>query len=197
MVDRRFTVCVYCGSRPGVDGRLRRDAETLGQSLAHRGWRLMYGGGNVGLMGALADAVLRGGGEVHGVIPESLMLREVGHPGLHQLRVVQTMHERKHAMAEQADAFVALPGGIGTLEEFFEVWTWRQLGYHQRPIALLNSAGFYDPLLDFLRHTVAQGFLAEEQLASILVEKAPEALLDRLQAPAPTLTDKLSKLDRI
>lgn len=157
----------------------------------------MYGGGNVGLMGVLADEVLRGGGEVHGVIPESLMRREVGHLGLQQLSVVQTMHERKHAMAEAADAFVALPGGIGTLEEFFEVWTWRQLGYHHRPIALLNSAGFYDPLLGFLRHTVAQGFLAAEQLASIIVEPTIQALLDRIQAPAPKLDDKPSDLRRI
>jgi uncharacterized protein (TIGR00730 family) len=197
MSERSFTVCVYCGSRPGLLEQYEQDTRALGHSLARRGWRLMYGGGNVGLMGELADAVLHAGGQVHGVIPEALMRREVGHRGLQHLQVVQTMHERKHAMAEGADAFVALPGGIGTLEEFFEVWTWRQLGYHQRPIALLNSAGFYDPLLVFLRHTVEQGFLAQEQLDSIVVEPRPEDLLNRLQEPVPMLADKLTDLRRI
>ncbi len=192
-----LTVCVYCGSRPGDQQAYVQASRALGTGIGRRGWQLVYGGGNVGLMGVVADAALAAGTAVTGVIPESLMRREVGHRGLTELHVVQTMHERKQRMAERAGAFVALAGGIGTLEEFFEVWTWRQLGYHARPIALLNTAGFYDGLLSFLRRTVDEGFLAADQLGSILVESDPEVLLDRLLEPVPGASDKLADLRRI
>lgn len=175
-----FTVCVYCGSRHGQRAAYTEAARVLGRSIGERGWQLVYGGGKVGLMGEVADAVLAAGGRVVGVIPESLMKREVGHRGLTELHVVPTMHKRKQMMAERADAFVALPGGIGTLEELFEVWTWRQLGYHDQPIGLLDVDGFYDGLLAFMRRTVEEGFLSEAQQAVLQVERDPLALLDRL-----------------
>ena len=133
-------------------------------------------------MGVVADATLGAGGRVIGVIPRSLMNREVGHRGLHQLHVVDTMHQRKQLMAEQADAFAALPGGIGTLEEFYEAWTWRQLGYHGKPIGLLNVAGYYDPLLDFMRRSVEEGFVGEQQMAFVQASDDPRQLLDALHA---------------
>jgi uncharacterized protein (TIGR00730 family) len=176
---------VYCGSRHGARPAYADAARTLGQAIGERGWQLVYGGGNVGLMGVVADAVLGAGGRVVGVIPESLMRREVGHTGLSELHVVQTMHQRKQMMAERADAFIALPGGIGTLEELFEVWTWRQLGYHQQPIGLLNVDGFYDTLLAFMRQTVAEGFLSAPQQAVVEVGDEPLELLLRLAAAAP------------
>lgn len=177
---RPFSVCVYCGSRAGVDPRHAAAARALGGLIGARGARLVYGGGRVGLMGVVADSALAAGAAVLGVIPRSLMEREVGHPGLTDLQVVETMHERKRLMAEQADAFVALPGGIGTFEELFEVWTWRQLGYHDQPIGLLNVAGYYDPLLAFMRQTERAGFVSEETLAMLAVDDAPERLLERL-----------------
>jgi uncharacterized protein (TIGR00730 family) len=184
MNSKRFSVCVYCGSRFGASPSFLRAAQDLGRAIASRGWRLVYGGGNVGLMGATADAALAAGGEVVGVIPERLMNREVGHRGLSELRVVQTMHERKRVMAELADAFVAMPGGIGTLEELFEVWTWRHLGYHDQPIGLLNVDAFYDPLLAFMGHTQEAGFVDELQQAMLTVCADPAELLDRLSAEA-------------
>jgi uncharacterized protein (TIGR00730 family) len=184
MPSKPFMVCVYCGSRAGSRPEYREAAAALGRSLGARGWQLVYGGGNVGLMGVVADAALAAGAKVCGVIPDSLMRREVGHRGLDELLVVDTMHERKQAMAERADAFIALPGGIGTLEEFFEVWTWRQLAYHQRPIALLNTAGYWQGLLDFLRQAVDQDFLALEQLDSIIVAEEVDEALDRLARAA-------------
>ena len=181
-----LSVCVYCGSRPGRLPAYAEAARTLGQAIGARGWRLVYGGGRVGLMGIVADAVLAAGGEVVGVIPDSLMRREVGHPGLTELHVVPTMHLRKQMMAERADLFIALPGGIGTLEELYEVWTWRQLGYHDKPIGLLDSAGYYADLLAFMRHSVAEGFLAPEQMESLQVGSDPTALLDSLARQALT-----------
>jgi uncharacterized protein (TIGR00730 family) len=181
---RPFSVCVYCGSRVGVDPRHAAAAHALGSLIGARGARLVYGGGRVGLMGVVADAALAAGASVLGVIPRSLMEREVGHRGLSELQVVETMHQRKRLMAEQADAFVALPGGIGTLEELFEVWTWRQLGYHDQPIGLLNVAGYYDPLLAFMRRTERAGFVSEETLAMLAVDDAPERLLERLSGLA-------------
>lgn len=174
------SICVYCGSRLGASPEYVAAARELGRSIAARGWRLVYGGGNVGLMGATADAALGAGGEVIGVIPERLVGLEVGHRGLSQLHVVPTMHDRKRMMAEQADAFVALPGGIGTLEELFEVWTWRHLGYHDQPIGLLNVAGFYDPLLQFMRNTQDAGFVDASQQSMLSVARDPAALLDQL-----------------
>ena len=179
-----FSLCVYCGSRAGLDPRFRAAAQALGTALGRRGWRLVYGGGRVGLMGVVADAALAAGGTVFGVIPVSLQEREVGHTGLSELRIVSSMHQRKQAMAEAADAFLALPGGIGTLEELFEVWTWRQLGDHDRPLGLLNVADFYDGLLDFLDQTVAQGFVGPATRALLTVDAEIERLLDRLHQQA-------------
>ena len=184
MKNKPFSVCVYCGSRFGASPSFLSAARVLGGEIARRGWRLVYGGGNVGLMGATADAALAAGGEVVGVIPERLMNREVGHRGLTELHVVETMHERKRVMAELAAAFVALPGGIGTLEELFEVWTWRHLGYHDQPIGLLNVNGFYDPLLAFMACTREAGFVDDLQQAMLTVSADPAQLLDRLSAEA-------------
>jgi len=180
----KLSICVYCGSRHGAKPAYRGAAQALGTAIGARGWQLVYGGGKVGLMGEVADAVLQAGGRVVGVIPDTLKKREVGHDGLHELHVVQTMHERKQLMAERADLFIALPGGIGTLEELYEVWTWRQLGYHDKPIGLLNVDGYYDALLRFMDHTVAEGFLSPEQQQVLHVGSEPEALLDKLAAAA-------------
>ncbi|MEK8030782.1 TIGR00730 family Rossman fold protein [Ideonella sp. DXS29W] len=186
-----FSLCVYCGSRFGNSPAYLDAAQALGREIARRGWRLVYGGGNVGLMGATADAAMSAGAEVVGVIPEKLLQREVGHRGVTELHVVQTMHERKKLMAELADGFVALPGGIGTFEELFEVWTWRHLGYHDQPIGLLNIAGFYDPLLAFMHHTQQAGFVDEEQQGMLAVGNDPVSLLDQLASAAR----KASQLD--
>ena len=178
-------MCVFCGSRHGADPAYTAAARAVGSGLARLGWQLVYGGGNVGLMGEVADAARAGGAWVTGVIPESLMRREVGHRGLDELHVVPTMHVRKQMMAERADAFIALPGGLGTFEELFEVWTWRQLGYHARPIALLNTGGYYDRLLGFLQDTVAQGFVTAEQADMLIVDVHADGLLDRVAAALP------------
>lgn len=180
-----LTVCVYCGSRPGALPAYAEAAQALGTGLGQRGWALMYGGGRAGLMGTVADAALAAGARARGVIPTSLMARELGHTGLHELQVVETMHERKRRMAEAADAFVALPGGIGTFEELFEVWTWRQLGYHDKPVGLLNAGGYYDALLAFLGQTVAQGFVSPPQHALLQVAAQPATLLDAIAAALP------------
>lgn len=174
------TLCVFCGSRPGTRESYVRAAQAFGAGLGRRGWRLVYGGGRVGLMGAVADAARPAGAHVTGVIPQSLMNREVGHRGLDELHVVPSMHVRKQMMAERASAFVALPGGIGTFEELFEVWTWRQLGYHDRPIALLDVDGYYAGLLQFMRHTVDEGFVSADQATLPLVATEVETLLDLL-----------------
>lgn len=180
-----FSVCVYCGSRPGTDPAYAEAARHVGREIGRRGWQLVYGGGRAGLMGAVADAALAAGAAVVGVIPQSLMGRELGHRQLTELHVVETMHQRKTMMAERSDAFVALPGGIGTFEELFEVWTWRVLGYHAKPVALLNAAGYYDRLLDFLAHSEGRGLMAAAQSEVLLVGAEPVALLDRLAAQAP------------
>lgn len=179
------TLCVFCGSRHGTEPAYTAAARAVGLGLAARGWQLVYGGGNVGLMGEVADAARAGGAWVTGVIPESLMQREVGHRGLDELHVVPTMHVRKQLMAERAHAFVALPGGLGTFEEIFEVWTWRQLGYHDRPIALLNTAGYYDGLIAFLAQTVTRGFVAQPQADMLIVESDAQALLQRIAQALP------------
>ena len=177
-----FSVCVYCGSRLGLHPGYRALAVALGSAIGRRGWQLVYGGGRSGLMGALADATLAAGGRVVGVIPESLMTLEVGHAGLSELHVVTTMHQRKQLMAERSDAFIAMPGGIGTFEELFEVWTWRHLGYHERPLGLLDAAGYWAPLMAFLQHSVAQGFMGDDQLAMLHCGVDAESLLDTLFA---------------
>jgi uncharacterized protein (TIGR00730 family) len=195
-MSRPFAVAVYCGSRFGDATAFAESARALGRLLGQSGATLVYGGGRVGLMGAVADATLAAGGRVVGVIPQALMDREVGHTGLTELHVVQTMHERKQLMAERADAFVALPGGIGTLEELYEVWSWQQLGYHDKPVALLNSAGYYDALLDFHRTMHARGFVSDAQFNALLVDTDPAQLLDRLRAAAARATapDDYSKI---
>jgi uncharacterized protein (TIGR00730 family) len=179
------SICVFCGSSPGQSADYLAAACSLGQLLAAMRIRLVYGGARVGLMGALADAALQAGGTVVGIIPRALMEWEVGHPGLSELHVVETMHERKAMMAELSDAFLALPGGIGTLEEFFEVWTWSQLGIHRKPIGVLNIAGFFDPLGDFLNHVVREGFLREEHRSSVLFDASADLLLNWMQAFEP------------
>jgi uncharacterized protein (TIGR00730 family) len=177
-------VCVYCGSRPGNRPAYARAAQALGALLAAEGVGLVTGGGRVGLMGAVADAVLDAGGEAVGVIPQALLDREVGHEGMTRLHVVRTMHERKAAMAELADAFVALPGGLGTLEEIAEAVAWGQLGIHQKPCGLLDVDGYYGPLVRFLDGAVAGGFVREAARASVVVEAEPGPLLDGLRQRA-------------
>ena len=177
-----LSVCVYCGSRPGARPAYRALAEALGTAIGQRGWQLVYGGGRAGLMGLVADATLAAGGRVVGVIPESLMRLEVGHAGLSELHVVQTMHQRKQMMAERSDAFIAMPGGIGTFEELFEVWTWRHLGYHNRPLGLLDAEAFWAPMLGFLQHAVTEGFMGADQMAMLHTDTDAGQLLDRLMA---------------
>ena len=182
------SVCVFCGSSAGARPSYAAMAEALGRELAERGARLVYGGGRVGLMGVVADAALAAGGEVVGVIPQHLMDREVGHLGVTDLRVTSSMHERKALMAELADGFVALPGGFGTLEELAETLTWSQLGLQAKPFGLLDVEGFYEPLLSFLDHTVAERFVAPEHRALVLAGRDPADLLDRLAAWEPGST---------
>lgn len=172
------------GGQPAHEAAARR----VGSLIGERSWQLVYGGGNAGLMGTVANAALAAGASVIGVIPHSLMERELGHPGLTELHVVDTMHQRKTLMAERADAFVALPGGIGTFEELFEVWTWRQLGYHDKPVGLLNVDGYYDRLLAFMDQTVSEGFVPPSQRQLLQVAADPVELLDRLATQAPQAT---------
>ena len=188
MSTNKISLCVYCGSRPGASAAYAEAARTIGHEIGRLGWQLVYGGGRAGLMGVVADAALDAGASVIGVIPQSLMERELGHRGLTELHVVETMHQRKTMMAERSDAFLALPGGIGTFEELFEVWTWRQLGYHDKPLGLLNVAGYYNALLGFLRHSETQGFMAAAQTELLLVGSDPLALVDRLGALAALAT---------
>lgn len=182
--------CVFCGSRPGVRPAYTAAAEELGRLLAHRGIGLVYGGASVGLMGAIANAALAAGGEVIGVIPRDLVRREVAHTALGDLRVVDTMHQRKALMAELSDGFIALPGGVGTLDETFEIWTWAQLGHHTKPCALLNVEGYYDKLNGFLDSIVAEGFLHPEHRAGLICQPTPHLVLEAMQAhrPAPSLS---------
>ena len=175
------TICVYCGANAGISDNYAAAARALGAAMVEQNLALVYGGGKVGLMGIIADEVLRLGGEVTGVIPTALVEREVGHAGLTRQFIVKDMHERKAMMAERSDAFVALPGGIGTFEELFEVWTWRQLGYHDKPIGLLNVDGFYDGLIDFIGHAREQGFIRPQHAALMMSANEPEALLKLLK----------------
>jgi len=183
MADPLFSLCVYCGSRPGADPSHTEAARAVGHWIGGHGGQLVYGGGCNGLMGTVAQATLDAGGRVIGVIPKALVEKEWANHHCTELHVVDTMHERKRLMAEHADAFVALPGGIGTFEELFEVWTWRQLGYHDKPIGLLNQAGYYDGLLQFLRSTVQQQFLSNWQMDMVRVDTELQRLLpDLVQA---------------
>jgi uncharacterized protein (TIGR00730 family) len=183
-------VCVFTGSSSGVRPSYIAAARELGALLASRGIGLVYGGARVGLMGTLADAVLAAGGEVVGVIPAALVAKEVAHTGLTDLRVVDSMHQRKALMSDLADAFIALPGGWGTLEEFFEVLTWAQLGLHRKPSGLLNVDGYFDGMLAFLAHTVAEGFVRTEYLDALAVGASPAVLLDRLAASVSPQVEK-------
>ncbi len=192
MSSPTFSVCVYCGSRPGASPAFTDAARAVGQWIGSRGGQLVYGGGCNGLMGTVAQATLDAGGRVIGVIPKALVEKEWANHNCTELHVVDTMHERKRLMAEHADAFLALPGGIGTFEEFFEVWTWRQLGYHDKPVGLLNLGGYYDALLQFLRHTVEQQFMGDWQMDLVRVDSEAARLLpDLVQAaglsPSPRL----------
>lgn len=179
------SVCVFCGSQPGLRPEYEELARALGALLARQGITLVYGGGHIGLMGAVADAALAAGGKVVGVIPEHLMRPEIAHQALTELHVVDSMHTRKRMMAERADAFIVLPGGYGTFEEMFEMVTWLQLQLHAKPLGVLNVAGYYDSLLQFVRHAAAEGFIRREHWDLIIVEAAPELLLERLRLHAP------------
>ena len=185
-------VCVLAGSKFGTRPEYRTAAEQLGRVLVHRGIELVYGGARVGLMGVVADAVLAGGGRVTGVLPEALVAREIAHTGLDDLRIVDTMHERKATMADLSDGFVALPGGWGTFDELFEVLTWAQLGLHGKPIGVLNVEGYFDPLLSLVTHSINEGFVARASGAMISVAAEPESLVtlmasqsSRVAASAP------------
>ncbi|WP_371231174.1 TIGR00730 family Rossman fold protein [Pseudomonas sp. QE6] len=184
------SICVFCGASPGATPIYQEAAEALGRHLAERGIRLVYGGGAVGLMGMVADAALAAGGEVIGIIPQSLKEAEIGHKGLTRLEVVDGMHARKARMAELSDAFIALPGGLGTLEELFEVWTWGQLGYHGKPLGLLEVNGFYEPLLTFLDHLVQERFVRPQHREMLQRGATPAELIDALEAWKPLAAPK-------
>lgn len=189
-------LCVFCGSSIGSRDVYRDAAQALGTELARRSMGLVYGGGNVGLMGVIADAVLQGGGEVIGIIPDHLIAKEVEHRGLTDLRVVGTMHERKALMADLADGFVALPGGFGTYDEFCEVLTWAQLGLHQKPCGMLNVAGFFDSLLAMFDHATGEGFIRPSHRAMLRVASQPNTLLDEMETyRAPVVAKWLTRSD--
>jgi uncharacterized protein (TIGR00730 family) len=190
LIEGMTRVCVFCGSSPGARPEYLASARALGAALARRGMGLVYGGASVGLMGAVADAALAAGGEATGVIPGALQARELAHRGLSRLEVVGSMHERKARMADLADAFVALPGGMGTLEELSEILTWAQLGLHRKAVGVLDVRGYWQPLLAFLDHAVEERFLRPEHRGLLLAGEDPEALLDALQAFVPTLREK-------
>ena len=190
-----FSICVYCGSRPGHDPVFAATARDIGHWIGSRGGQLVYGGGRNGLMGAVAQATLAAGGTVIGIIPQALVDKEMANHDCTELHVVQTMHERKRLMAEHADAFLALPGGIGTFEEFFEVWTWRQLGYHDKPIGLLNTNGYYDKMLAFLATAVEQQYMGPWQMELIRVDADWQRLLPALvQDGGVTPADRLENI---
>ena len=193
--DKR--ICVFAGSSPGRRPEYTEAAEQLGEELCARGYDLVYGGGRVGLMGAVADSVLANGGQVIGIIPEALAEKEVAHQGLTELRIVASMHERKAMMAELSSAFIALPGGLGTLEELFEVLTWVQLGIHTKPAGLVNVEGYFNGLLEFISHAVAERFLMSDHQSMILVDSNIKALLDALEAFVPPSVEKWMDRDQI
>jgi uncharacterized protein (TIGR00730 family) len=183
-------ICVFCGSSPGIRPAYAAAAEAIGREVARRGWGLVYGGGRVGLMGIMADAALEAGAEVDGVIPKHLAAKEVAHLGLTRLHVVESMHERKAKMAALADGFLSLPGGFGTLEEMAETLTWAQLGLHARPCALLDVAGYFEPLVAFIDHAVAEGFVRAEHRRLVLVDDDPARLLDAMDRWLPVAVEK-------
>ena len=190
-------ICVYCGSNPGNSPAFLKSAKSLARALTKRGLGLVYGGASVGIMGAIADEVLDGGGAVTGIIPHALAKKELAHEGLTELVVVNSMHERKAMMAEKSSGFIALPGGLGTLEEIFEVLTWAQLGFHNKPCGLLNVEGYYDYLCRFLDHSVAQGFVGEAHQRMLLVDAEPDSMLDRMAGYEPPVVNKWIELEDI
>ena len=179
------TVCVFCAANPGVNPAYATQAAAMGRFLAESGRRLVFGGGRTGLMGALAEGALAAGGEVIGIMPRHLVDREVAHTGLTELLVVESMHERKSRLADLSDGFLAMPGGLGTLEELFEVWTWGQLGLHRKPYGLLEVGGFFGPLLGFIDHAVREGFIRQEYRDLLVVDTEPRALIARMEAMLP------------
>jgi uncharacterized protein (TIGR00730 family) len=178
-------LCVFCGAHGGSEPLYGHSATVLGQRLAREGIGLVYGGGKLGLMGAVADAAIASGGEAIGVIPQALVDYEIAHQGLTELRIVNSMHERKSQMADLSDGFVALPGGLGTLEELFEIWTWSQLGYHRKPVAILNVGGFFDELIQFLDKIVERGFVRPENRAMLIVAADPDELIGKIRNYSP------------
>jgi uncharacterized protein (TIGR00730 family) len=190
-----FSLCVYCGSRPGADPAYAETARAVGRWIGQHRGQLVYGGGKSGLMGVVADAALEAGAAVVGVIPQALVEREHAHRGCTELIVVPNMHERKRVMAERAHAFVALTGGIGTFEEMFEIWSWRQLGYHDKPLGLLNTGGYYDGLIAFLQQCVCAGLMDDEQMGLIQIGRDWQTLLpDLIEAagfPGPARLDAI------
>ena len=184
------SVCVFCGSSPGLDPAYTEAARSLGRTLAKANIRLVFGGGHVGLMGVVSNAAIEAGGEAIGVIPKFLVERELAHTGLTDLRIVGSMHERKAMMSDLSEGFITLPGGTGTLEEFFEILTWAQLGEHEKPCGLLNVAGYYDPLLTVFDQMVNRGFLSGPNRNLVLIESEPERLLQRLESYQPPKTAK-------
>jgi hypothetical protein len=189
---RAFSLCVYCGSRTGAAAKFAAAAAAVGRWIGEHGGQLVYGGGNNGLMGIMADATLGAGGRVVGIIPRVLVEKEWAKLDCTELHVVDNMHDRKRMMAERADAFLALPGGIGTFEELFEVWTWRQLGYHDKPVGMLNMDGYYEPLLDFLRTSVQYGFMSDWQMELVRVGSDIETLLPALIQAAGLTSGKVN-----
>ncbi|HJV07840.1 MAG TPA: TIGR00730 family Rossman fold protein [Chromobacteriaceae bacterium] len=190
------SVCLFCGSNKGSNPRYAEAARLFGQTLAEQGITLVYGAGNVGLMGVAADAALAAGGKVVGVIPRFLQAKEVAHHALSEIHITHTMHERKALMAELSDGFVALPGGFGTFDELFEILTWAQLGIHGKPIGLLNVAGFYDPLMQMVKQTIDAGFVREQNLSLFTLAETPTALLDSMRNHRPRHIAKWLDLER-
>jgi len=187
------SICVYCGSSPGRQEAYASAARELAEVLVEQNIKLVYGGASVGIMGLLADSVLRLGGQAVGVIPEALQRKEVAHAKLTELHITQSMHERKTLMAELSDGFIALPGGIGTLKEIFEIWTWAQLGFHRKPCGLLNIAGYFDALTAFLNHSVKEQFVKDAHRSMLIVEHEPKALLSRFKSYRPPTHQKWIK----
>ncbi len=185
-------LAVYCGSAGGTDPRFEEAARLLGRTMAERGIDLIYGGGRLGLMGIIADTVIAYGGRTYGVIPRALVDQEVAHSGLTELHEVTTMHERKAKMTELCDAFVCLPGGIGTLDEMFEAWTWNALGYHAKPFALLNVADFWTPFVGFMEHVSSSGFLSETRLKQLIVGDTPDEVINLLDEAAAGATQGIT-----
>jgi hypothetical protein len=183
-------ICIFCGSSNGARPVYTQAAQAIGQAIARAGYELVYGGGRVGLMGVVADATLQAGGSVIGVIPTALVEKETQHSGLTQLHVVRSMHERKALMADLADAFIALPGGFGTLDEFCEIITWAQLGYHRKPVCMLNVEGFFDTFMAFIDFTVNEGFIKPQHHNLIVIEGDARRLIEKLTTYQPPLTDK-------